>query len=318
MISDALMILGPTACGKTALSIRIAKQVPAEIISVDSALVYRGMNIGTAKPDLEEMQGIPHHLIDIREPHEAYSVAEFLKDAVRLVREIRSRGKLPVLAGGTMLYANALRKGLSELPSTPDDLRAAVTAEGEKKGWPEMHRLLSISDPETASRLAPNDRQRISRATEVFRLTGKTLSELQKTMAGTAPDLKLSVLALIPENRARLHERIAERFDLMLEAGFLDEMKRLMQDPHFDPDSPAMRAVGYRQAIEYLNGRTDLKTFREKAIAATRQLAKRQITWLRSTPDKTVFDPFAENGLDEAQRWALSQNYGNFQGFPEK
>ncbi|MCI5850447.1 MAG: tRNA (adenosine(37)-N6)-dimethylallyltransferase MiaA [Sutterellaceae bacterium] len=310
MSLDALMILGPTASGKTALSLEIAKRIPSEVISVDSALVYRGMDIGTAKPDAAERGNVPHHLIDIRGIGEPYSVADFVADSSRLIPEIRSRGRLPILAGGTMLYANALLKGLAELPATDPVVRESVAREGEEKGWPAMREALRAVDPETADRLKPNDRQRISRAIEVYRMTGRPMSAFIAEQERKGPPFALSVIALIPGDRSELHRRIAERFDGMLRSGFLDEMRRLMKEPGYDPLSSAMRSVGYRQAIEHLGGMTTAGEFRDKAVAATRQLAKRQITWLRSMKEKRVFDPFEPGGLQRAADYALSLDWG--------
>lgn len=306
---DALMILGPTASGKTALSLALSGKLDIEVISVDSALVYRGMDIGTAKPTVAERGGVPHHLIDVRGIGESYSVADFVSDCERLIPEIQARGRLPVLAGGTMLYANALMKGIAELPSTSPEVRAAVQEEGLSKGWPAMHAELATFDPATAARLAPADSQRISRAIEVYRMTGKTLSELIAKQQSAPPPFNIFTAALIPGDRARLHANIEKRFDLMLEAGFLDEMRRLEAEPGFDPASPAMRSVGYRQAIEFLEGRVDRKTFREKAVAATRQLAKRQITWLRAMAIQAAFDPYSDAMPGEAIAYLASREW---------
>ena len=264
----ALLLLGPTASGKSALSLKLAEKYPVEIISIDSALVYRGMDIGSAKPTEEELR----------------------TDCTRLVHEIRGRNRIPLIVGGTMLYAKALREGIDEMPTTSPEIRAGVAEEAEKLGWPAMHEMLRICDPETAARLAPNDKQRIGRALEVFRMTGKPLSSFHRREA--RPAFPMMTVALVPEDRKRLHELIEKRFDVMLAAGFLDEVKGLMARPDFDPESPAMRAVGYRQAIEYLEGRRTYDEFRLAGIAATRQLAKRQLTWLRSMENITRVDPF--------------------------
>lgn len=286
----ALLLLGPTASGKSALSLKLAEKYPVEIISIDSALVYRGMDIGSAKPTEEELRAAPHHLINIREINEPYSAADFVTDCTRLVHEIRGRNRIPLIVGGTMLYAKALREGIDEMPTTSPEIRAGVAEEAEKLGWPAMHEMLRICDPETAARLAPNDKQRIGRALEVFRMTGKPLSSFHRREA--RPAFPMMTVALVPEDRKRLHELIEKRFDVMLAAGFLDEVKGLMARPDFDPESPAMRAVGYRQAIEYLKGRRTYDEFRLAGIAATRQLAKRQLTWLRSMENITRVDPF--------------------------
>ena len=286
----ALMLLGPTACGKTAVSLMLAREFAAEIISVDSALIYRGMDIGTAKPTREEQGGVPHHLIDILDIEESYSAAAFAEDAERLIGEISGRDRYPLLVGGTMLYAKALREGMDESPATDPAVRERITALGEELGWPAMHERLTQVDPVTAARLAPNDRQRIGRALEVFEITGKPLSSLH---TGTKVyDPTLAVAALFPQDRATLHEMIGKRFDAMVEAGFLDEVRTLMARPGFDENLPSMRAVGYRQAIAHLKGETDFEQFLESGKAATRQLAKRQITWLRSMPGVVTFDPY--------------------------
>ena len=286
----ALMLLGPTACGKTAVSLMLAREFAAEIISVDSALIYRGMDIGTAKPTREEQGGVPHHLIDILDIEESYSAAAFAEDAERLIGEISGRDRYPLLVGGTMLYAKALREGMDESPATDPAVRERITALGEELGWPAIHERLTQVDPVTAARLAPNDRQRIGRALEVFEITGKPLSSLH---TGTKVyDPTLAVAALFPQDRAKLHEMIGKRFDAMVEAGFLDEVRTLMARPGFDENLPSMRAVGYRQAIAYLKGETDFEQFLESGKAATRQLAKRQITWLRSMPGVVTFDPY--------------------------
>lgn len=286
----ALLLLGPTASGKSALSLKLAEKYPVEIISIDSALVYRGMDIGSAKPTEEELRAAPHHLINIREINEPYSAADFVTDCTLLVHEIRGRGRIPLIVGGTMLYAKALREGIDEMPTTSPEVRAGVSEEAEKLGWPAMHEILQACDPETAARLAPNDKQRIGRALEVYRMTGKPLSSFHRREA--RPAFPMATVALVPEDRKRLHELIEKRFDAMLAAGFLDEVKGLMARPDFDPESPAMRAVGYRQAIEYLEGRRTYDEFRLAGIAATRQLAKRQLTWLRSMENVTRIDPF--------------------------
>ncbi|MDO4937536.1 MAG: tRNA (adenosine(37)-N6)-dimethylallyltransferase MiaA [Sutterellaceae bacterium] len=288
----ALMILGPTASGKTAVSLQLAKRLPIEIISVDSALVYRGMDIGTAKPTKEELASVPHHLIDIVEIEEPYSAADFREDTLRLIDEITARGNFPVIVGGTMLYAKALREGIDALPTTSPEVRDAVQKEAQELGWPAMHEKLREVDPTAAGRLNPNDSQRIGRALEVFRMTGRPLSSFHR--GAKEPDPTIATVALLPENRARLHAAIEKRFDAMLASDFLTEMRTLMARAGFSEDLPSMRAVGYRQAIDHLMGRTTFDEFRLAGIAATRQLAKRQITWLRSMPAVTTFDPYEE------------------------
>jgi tRNA dimethylallyltransferase len=289
-----LCLAGPTAAGKTAAALAIAAVLPVEIVSVDSALVYRGMDIGTAKPSAAERAAVPHHLIDILDPTEAYSAARFAADARRLVGEIRDRGRLPVLVGGTMLYFKALREGLDPMPGANAAVRAALESEADAQGWPALHAELARVDPITAARLAPADAQRIQRALEVFRVSGRPLSAWHH--AGTRPTAgdtgqveaaAWPMLALEPESRPWLHARIAERFDAMLSAGLLDEVRALRARPDLHADLPALRCVGYRQAWAALEtGRCS--GLRESVIAATRQLAKRQLTWLRSTPDRSV------------------------------
>lgn len=294
----ALMILGPTASGKTDLAVRLALRFHGEVVSMDSALVYRGMDIGTAKPTLEERHGVPHHLIDIREIGESYSAADFAADAARLVEDIAARGRLPIIAGGTMLYAKALREGLNDMPTTAPEVRDSVADEAERLGWPAMHAKLAQVDPVTAARLAPNDKQRIGRALEVYRMTGRPLSSFHAERTADEAAFPVRALGLLPGDRAELHRRIGLRFERMLEAGFLDEVRGLMARPDFREESPAMRAVGYRQAIDFLRGRTTEAVFREAGCAATRQLAKRQMTWMRSMSDVTLVDPWSESADD--------------------
>ena len=296
---DAVFVLGPTASGKTALGIEIAKVIPAEVISIDSALVYRQMDVGSAKPTTEEMAGVPHHLIDVRDPFESYSAADFVRDCTRLIKEIQARGKLPLIVGGTMLYAKALKEGLNQMPTSDLDVRREVEAEAAEIGWPGMHAKLAEVDPVTAARLMPNDSQRISRALEVFRQTGKPISWYQ-AQEQKGSDFKFLTLGLLPGDRKVLHDRIAKRFDLMLEQGFLDEVKCLMAMPQFNRDWPSMRAVGYRQAIDYLLGEIDHDRFMIAGVAATRQLAKRQMTWMRSMDDIHLMDPLTENVVEKA------------------
>jgi tRNA dimethylallyltransferase len=284
-----LALAGPTASGKTAMSLRLAHALDAEIISVDSALVYTGMDIGTAKPTAAERAQAPHHLIDIRDPAQPYSAAEFVSDARRLVREIHARGRSVLLVGGTMLYFKALFEGLADLPAADPALRAQIEAEAAAAGWPAMHSQLARVDGPTAARLAPNDTQRIQRALEVFRLTGEPLSKLHADGGGRAPGLRPDrLLSLEPERRAWLHERIALRFDAMLAAGFIDEVRALRARGDLHAELPSMRAVGYRQAWEALDGVYPMQELRERGIAATRQLAKRQLTWLRGMPQRQV------------------------------
>jgi tRNA dimethylallyltransferase len=293
--------MGPTASGKTALAVSLVERFPLEIISVDSALVYRGLDIGTAKPDAATLARAPHHLLDIRDPAEAYSAAAFCDDALRLMGDIVARGKVPLLVGGTMLYFRALLHGLDDLPRADAALRQTLEIEAASRGWPALHADLARVDPLTAARLAPNDSQRIGRALEIYQLTGTPMSALLDQVHTALPYSVLQ-LALIPSDRAVLHQRIAMRFDAMLADGLIDEVKTLRQMPGLTADLPAMRAVGYRQAWAYLNGEIDLHGLREQGLAATRQLAKRQLTWLRSWPDAVTLDCLAPDL--EAQAYA--------------
>ena len=276
-----VFLLGPTACGKTASSILLAEQLNAEIVSVDSALVYRDMNIGTAKPDSKERAGIAHHLIDVCDPDEAYSVARFCDDALRIIDDIQRRNKLALLTGGTMLYFNALEKGIAPLPDANAELREVLSKEAETIGWPGMHKKLARIDPLAAERIHPNDPQRLQRALEVHQLTGQALSDLQKNTKPLLPVPPLK-FALLPDSRAWLHERISRRFVQMLDNGFLDEVRDIQQKYAVKADMPSMRSVGYRQAWQHLAGEYDQHSMIDKAQAATRQLAKRQMTWIRS------------------------------------
>lgn len=301
-----LCLMGPTASGKSAAAMALARHLPIEIVSVDSALVYRGMDIGTAKPSDAERSAVPHHLIDLIEPTESYSAARCIADADAAIAGIRARGRVPLLVGGTMLYFKALREGLDEMPSSDLAIRAEIEREAATRGWPAMHRQLAEVDPQTAARLAPMDSQRISRALEVWRSSGRTLSSMQQGTALRANDApSLVSIALEPSDRAELHSRIATRFDAMLAAGLVDEVARLHGRGDLDPRMPSMRCVGYRQAWDFLEGRIDRNTMRERAIAATRQLAKRQITWLRSTPDRIVVDSFAGDAIERVVNIAL-------------
>ncbi|MGI4842426.1 MAG: tRNA (adenosine(37)-N6)-dimethylallyltransferase MiaA [Janthinobacterium lividum] len=290
----AVAIMGPTASGKTAAALAIAKTRPVEIISVDSALVYRGMDIGTAKPSLDELTAVPHHLIDIIDPLEAYSVMQFREDAIRLVGEISARGALPLLVGGTMMYFKGLTDSLDELPTADPALRARLDAEAARIGWPGMHARLRTLDPITAERLKPNDAQRINRALEIIALTGKPMSELLGKREKPELPFELVSFALEPSDRAVLHQRIAQRFDAMLgerdDAGLVAEVARLRARGDLSPALPSIRCVGYRQTWDYLDGKIDRAELRELGIIATRQLAKRQITWLRAMPERIVID----------------------------
>lgn len=287
--------MGPTASGKTNLAVQLVEQFPFEIISVDSAMVYRGMDIGTAKPEAEILQVAPHHLIDIRDPADAYSAAQFRVDAMREIEDIFARKKIPLLVGGTMLYFRALQKGLSDMPSANPELREKLHQEGVEMGWPAMHERLKKIDPIAADRIHPHDAQRLQRALEVFELTGKNLSTWQEEQPELPSHYRIFNFAIAPEDRAVLHARIAERFDKMLELGFIEEVQNLFMRKDLTLDTPAIRSVGYRQAWQYLQGDLTLENLREKGIIATRQLAKRQLTWLRSWPAMTWFDSEADN-----------------------
>ena len=292
-----LILTGPTASGKSAVALALAERVPLEIISVDSALVYRGMDVGTAKPSAAERAAVPHHLIDIRDPRESYSAAEFVRDAHRLMHEIRARGRLPLLVGGTMLYLKALLHGLHDLPAADPALRAQLEQQAAERGWPALHAELARVDPATAARLAPLDSQRIQRALEVWHLTGTPLSRLHAAQKEAAPPA-IPVFSIEPQERAWLHARIAHRFDAMLEQGFLQEMAALRARGDLTPALPAMRCVGYRQAWQALDEGWPPAELHERAIAATRQLAKRQLTWLRAMPHRHVL-PAEEDNLVE-------------------
>jgi len=302
----AIFLMGPTASGKTALAVSLVERFPLEIISVDSALVYRGMDIGTAKPDAVTLARAPHHLLDIRDPTEAYSAAAFCDDARRLMADIGARGKVPLLVGGTMLYFRALLNGLDDLPRADAALRNKLEIDAASRGWPALHADLAQLDPVSAARLAPNDSQRICRALEIFQLTGVPMSALLDK-GQTALPYRVLQLALIPSERAVLHQRIAARFDAMLAEGLLDEVNSLRQTFALNSDLPAMRAVGYRQAWTYLDGGMDIHGLREQGIAATRQLAKRQLTWLRSWPDAVELDCLASDL--EAQAFARAERF---------
>lgn len=297
----AVAIMGPTASGKTAAALHIARHLPCEIISVDSALVYREMDIGSAKPSLAERAAVPHHLIDILEPAASYSVMQFRQDAIALVADIHARGKLPLLVGGTMLYFKALRDGLDDLPQADPALRAALDRDIAAHGIQALHARLAVLDPITAARLKPADSQRIQRAMEIITLTGQPMSSLLARAPKIALPFTLLPIALEPRERSVLHQRIADRFDQMLQAqpGLLDEVRALRARGDLHAGLPSMRCVGYRQAWDYLEGSMDLATLREQGMAATRQLAKRQLTWLRSMPDRISIDCLAPDAADQ-------------------
>ena len=289
-LPPALVVMGPTASGKSALAMHLAEHLPVEVISVDSAQVYRDMNIGTAKPTVAEQRAVRHHLIDIIDPTEAYSAAQFRGDALRLMHEISARGRLPLLVGGTMLYFKALREGLSDLPQADEAVRASLDAEAAEHGWPAMHAELARIDPATAMRLQPNDAQRIQRALEIHRISGQPMSALIGVRNMAPLPFRLVEIALAPNDRSVLHTRIAQRFEAMLSAGLVDELRDLRNRYTLHTNLPSMRCVGYRQAWSHLDGKYDADELRDRGIYATRQLAKRQLTWLRGMPDVRTFD----------------------------
>jgi tRNA dimethylallyltransferase len=286
----AVFLMGPTASGKTGLAVELCDRFPLQIISVDSALVYRDMNIGTAKPDAETLKAAPHRLIDIRDPSQSYSAADFREDAVREMKTITAAGNVPLLVGGTMLYFRALEHGLSELPAADSEVRKRLETQAAEIGWAAMHEILRQKDPKAASRIHPNDPQRIQRALEVIDISGQAMSDLQAKTAGEKLDYRIHKIIISPEPRSVLHERIERRFDLMMQAGFMDEMKALHSRSDLNVDQPSMRAVGYRQAWDWLEGNCTSEQMRERAIAATRQLAKRQLTWLRRESGSIWYD----------------------------
>ncbi len=298
---DAIALVGPTASGKTAAALALAEalapQGGAEIISMDSALVYRGMDIGTAKPSREELASVPHHLIDILDPLQSCSAADFARDATHLISEIRARGKTPLIVGGTMLYLKALLEGLNDMPAADPQVREQVRQRAAALGWPALHAELQKVDPVTAARLAPNDSQRIGRALEVWTSTGQPLSSFHQRAKPEAPALNIPVISLEPQERGWLHKRIARRFDAMLAAGFLDEVRALCARGDLNPDLPSMRCVGYRQAWQGLQEDWSEAVIRERGIFATRQLAKRQLTWLRGMAQRTVVEADAPQAL---------------------
>lgn len=289
-LPHVIMIMGPTASGKTGLAVQLRSQFPVDLISVDSALVYRGMDVGTAKPDPHTLAVAPHRLIDIREPTEVYSAADFRDDALEAMAEITAAGRIPVLVGGTMLYFRALLNGISKLPAADPEVRQALEQEAAERGWAVMHQELAQVDPEAADRIHPNDPQRIERALEVYRISGQSMTELQKQKDEYRLPYRCLKIVVCPQPRAKLHQRIELRFKQMLEEGFLDEIKALYRRPDLRPELPSMRCVGYRQAWEWLDGLTTYDEMCARVVAATRQLAKRQLTWLRQEPETMWYD----------------------------
>lgn len=294
MTMPIICLAGPTAAGKSATTLALARRWPIEIIVMDSATIYRGMDIGTAKPSNNEQAMAPHHLLDIRDPAERYSAAEFQHDASALIDAIRARGNVPLLCGGTMLYYKALREGLNELPAADAMVRAEIDSQAQEYGWPELHRRLAAYDPLTAARLAPNDSQRLQRAIEIYRVSGRPMSAwLAQARPRQPNDHEFVTISLEPSDRLALHARIARRYQQMMSDGLLQEVQALHRRPDLHTGLPSVRCVGYRQLWDFLDGKTDLNTAIEQATAATRQLAKRQLTWLRSQPERHVIDCLA-------------------------
>lgn len=287
--------MGPTASGKTAVGLELARALPCEIVSVDSALVYKDMDIGTAKPDAPTLRAFPHHLVNVIEPHESYSAARFRDDALTAMREITERGNIPLLVGGTMLYFKALLEGMNELPEADPAIRLVIDTMARERGWPAVHAKLKEVDPATAERLEPTDAQRVQRALEIYYVTGKTMGELLQKPRYVYFPYNAIKIALVPGDRAVLHHRIEQRFDEMLDRGLVEEVRKLREEYALEASMPSMRCVGYRQVWQHLEGQLDRDELRSHGVAATRQLAKRQLTWLRSTPGLTLFDCLAED-----------------------
>ena len=298
MSHTAVLLMGPTASGKTDFAISLCKRFPCDLISVDSALVYRGMDIGTAKPDTDTLSRAPHRLIDFLDPEDSYSAGDFVRDVCREIDKVFAAGRIPLLVGGTMMYFRALTHGIATLPPADGALRHEIDAEADKRGWPAMHAALAEVDPLAAARIEPNDRQRIQRALEVYRVSGRPLSDLQRESTPPRDDIRWLRIGLMIEPRGLLHERIEQRLDRMLDAGFIEEMRRLYARGSLGPDCPAMRSVGYRQFWQYLDGEISFDEARDRALFATRQLAKRQITWLRSEDDIFLVDPLEAGAID--------------------
>lgn len=301
-LPQAILLMGPTASGKTAIAMALAQHFPVELISVDSAQVFRDMNIGTAKPDATTLREFPHHLIDLISPEEAYSAARFRHDALEAMADITARGKIPLLVGGTMLYFKALLEGLAELPKACPETRADIDAQANSLGWPAVHAELAMVDPVTAARLHPTDAQRVQRALEIYRLSGRPMSALLDEGQKQAPAYDYLSLGLLPSDRSVLHTRIAERFDAMLAAGLENEVSALRKNYQLTPDLPSMRCVGYRQVWEAQDGTSPRSEMRDRGIYATRQLAKRQITWIGNTLKPEIFDCLSPGLLQEVEQ----------------
>jgi len=306
-MAGAIFLMGPTGCGKTALAVALAERLPVEIVSVDSAMVYRGLDIGTAKPDRATLARAPHHLIDLCDPRESYSAGAFVRDAERAMADIRGRGRIPLLAGGTMLYFRALAAGLSALPARDPELRRTIDERAAREGWPALHAELKRADPAAAARIAPSDAQRIQRALEVHLLTGKPISQGYRTGWRSEAGADALRLVVAPADRGWLHERLALRLDAMMEKGFLGEVKNLYARGDLTLSNPALRAVGYRQLWAHVSGEQSLEQAQARALSATRQLAKRQMTWLRREPQAEWFDAAAattgERVLERVRTW---------------
>ncbi|MBJ2137553.1 tRNA (adenosine(37)-N6)-dimethylallyltransferase MiaA [Paraglaciecola chathamensis] len=300
-LPPAILLMGPTASGKTALAIELCQALPCEIISVDSALIYKGMDIGTAKPTAEELAQAPHRLIDILDPVQSYSVAEFRRDALAAMQDITQRGRIPLLVGGTMMYYKALTDGLSTLPQADSLVRAEIEKQAQENGWQTLHQELQRIDPVSAQRIHPNDPQRLTRALEIYRISGKSMTELSLNKQPSTP-YQFSQFAIAPQDRHVLHDRIAQRFDIMLNSGFEDEVATLRKREDLHLDLPSMRCVGYRQMWQYLDGNNSYQEMREKGLAATRQLAKRQLTWLRSWQNLHWLDTFSKDNLTNVMK----------------
>lgn len=310
-IRPVICLMGPTASGKTDIAMKLVDLFPMDVVSVDSALVYRGMNIGTAKPDARSLRACPHRLIDLRDPEENYSAGDFVRDAVVEIDRIHAEDRLPLLVGGTMMYFRSLTAGIANLPGADSALRADIDAEANDKGWPEMHRQLAAVDSVAAEKINPNDAQRIQRALEVYRLSGRCLTSWQEGTAPARTACEFIKIGLIPEPRAELHSRIADRLDLMLEAGFVAEMKKLMRRNGLTADHASMRAVGYRQYWSCLQGEFGPEEARTRALSATRRLAKRQLTWLRSERDLFMVNPLEANSFATISTYLAGRIPGN-------